>query len=98
MRSWTSSEAAAGASVRRRRISPQRSAWAISRSASSLTLAVGASRASSLETIEMVASGVPSSWAAAAARAPRAESRCSRASTAWVTSRARAMREDSSVA
>ena len=47
---------------------------------------------------EIVASGVPSSWAAAAAKAPSAERRCSRASTVSVTFSASSMRAASRAA
>ena len=46
----------------------------------------------------MVASGVPNSCAAAAASPPSADSRCSRASTDWVTFRASSMRPASAAA
>ena len=48
----------------------------------------GRSRTSSLATTAIVASGLPSSCAAAAASAPTAETRCSRASASWVAANA----------
>ena len=59
-------------------------------------LSFGSSRAISWATKAMVPSGVPSSWAAAAASAPTAEARRSRSSAIWVAERASDIRRASS--
>ena len=56
----------------------------LARASSASGLPSGSSRTSSLAMTLIVAKGVPSRWATAAACPPRAESCCSRASASWV--------------